>query len=211
MEEQNTIHKPITWWNHIKASAYMSVSGLDARGVTLELKLRLKFYCSWCFFVCCILIIFSCYFLFILLLWVFDFYFYSYFLSIISTLQLSSCAHPYSHPLHSPSFFCTKIHCSPSLLLFLPPLIYSLPLTTPSPLNLPQTVTRLLFPLHTDHLLTNLLYLYTTPTLWNPWHKHPILQKQKYTQTHKGSQNLAVPAPLPPLTFLQEITENCYM
>jgi hypothetical protein len=31
----------VTWW----ASAYMPIPGLDARGITPELKLRLKFYC----------------------------------------------------------------------------------------------------------------------------------------------------------------------
>jgi hypothetical protein len=59
------------------------------------------------------------------------------------------------------------------------------------------------FLLHTYHLLTNLLYqLYTIPTPWHPWHKHPTLQYQKYTQTctRVYAQNPAAPTLLPPLT-----------
>jgi hypothetical protein len=45
-KEQNTSHKPVTWTDHIRLSAYMPIPGLDAGGITTELKLRLKFYCS---------------------------------------------------------------------------------------------------------------------------------------------------------------------
>jgi hypothetical protein len=38
-------HNPWGGWDHIRASAYMPIPGLDAGGVTPELKLRLKFYC----------------------------------------------------------------------------------------------------------------------------------------------------------------------
>jgi hypothetical protein len=77
---------------------------LDARGVTPELKLRLKFYCSWTWWV-----------LFVLFLFVFNYFFmflfvcfsimgflflfvFSFFLSILSTLP--SSFHPYSHPFN---------------------------------------------------------------------------------------------------------------
>jgi hypothetical protein len=43
---KNTTHKPTTWQDHDRASAYMPTPGLDAGRVTPELKLRLKFYCS---------------------------------------------------------------------------------------------------------------------------------------------------------------------
>jgi hypothetical protein len=35
-EEQNTTHKPTTWQDHVRASAYMPISGLDAEEVTPE-------------------------------------------------------------------------------------------------------------------------------------------------------------------------------
>jgi hypothetical protein len=65
-EEQNTTHKPTTWWDHIKASAYMPIPGLDARRVTPELKLRLKSYPSWTWwgFLLLLLLLFICLFWF---------------------------------------------------------------------------------------------------------------------------------------------------
>jgi hypothetical protein len=47
--------------------------------------------------------------------------------------------------------------------------------------------------LHTQHMLTKLLYqLYTTPPPAIR-HKHPTLQQQKYTQTHKGHKTQKPP------------------
>jgi hypothetical protein len=45
--------QPSHLWDHIRASAYMPIPGLDAGGITPELKVRLKFYCSWtwCFLI----------------------------------------------------------------------------------------------------------------------------------------------------------------
>jgi hypothetical protein len=130
--------------------------------------------------------------LFVLLLWVFYFYFYSYFLSKLSTLP-SPSSYPYSHPLHCPSS-CAKIHCSLAQLLFLPLLIHSLlcpHLPFPFSLNLSPDYLSLL---HTPHLLTNLLHqLYITTTPCNPWHKHPTLQQQKYTQTHTKTTKTSSP------------------
>jgi hypothetical protein len=150
---------------------------LDARGVTPELTLRPKWHCSWtsCFFV-----LFNC-FLFVCLtivgfLFLFLFLFSFFFLSVLSTLPTLS-SHPYSHPLHSSSFSCAKIHCSPSNYSFCP---FSSTLSPcprfpfPFSSNLSLDYTNLL---HTHHLQTNLLYqLYTIPTTCNPWHKHLALQ-----------------------------------
>jgi hypothetical protein len=54
---------------------------------------------------------------------------FSSFLFFIPVLLTPSLLfiHPYSHPLHSSSFSCTTIHCSPSQLSFLPILIHSFP------------------------------------------------------------------------------------
>jgi hypothetical protein len=127
------------------------------------------------------------FFLFVLLLWVFYFYFYLYclfFLSILSTLP-SSSSHPSSHPLHSPSLYCAKIHCSPSKLLIPPLHTHSLPLSLPSPSILPQTVKRLpLPPIHSPPADQPTIPTLHNPNSCNPWHKHPIPQQQKYTQTY---------------------------
>jgi hypothetical protein len=193
----------MTWWEHNRASAYMPILGLDTGGVMPELKLRLRFYYSWSWYIsfflfnyfsaCLFLILFFC--LFTFSWWffccffacLFCYYGFSifisfptiFFLSILSTLP-SSFSHPYCHPLHSPSFSWAKICCSLSQQLILPLLTHSLPLPSPSSPFLPQPVTH-----HTHHPLTNLQYqLYTIPDSWNPWHKHPPLLQQKYTQTH---------------------------
>jgi hypothetical protein len=50
-------------------------------------------------------------------------FFFSFFIPVLLTPS-SLFSYPYSHPLHSSSFFCTTIHCSPSQLLFLPLLIH---------------------------------------------------------------------------------------
>jgi hypothetical protein len=53
------------------------------------------------------------------------------FFSVLLTLSsLFSDHYPYLYQF--PSFLCTKIHCSPSQLLFLPLLIHSLPLSPPT-------------------------------------------------------------------------------
>jgi hypothetical protein len=65
---------------------------------------------------------------------------------------------------------------------FLPTLSPDLTIPSHSPPTCHQITPSLL---HTHHLLTNLQYqFYTTSTPCNPRHKHPPLQKQKYTQTH---------------------------
>jgi hypothetical protein len=46
-------------------------------------------------------------------IFIFVFILFSFFLSVLSTSPLLS-SHPYSHPLHSPSFACAKINYSPS-------------------------------------------------------------------------------------------------
>jgi hypothetical protein len=63
---------------------------------------------------------------------VFPFFLFLFFIPILITPS-SIFSYPYSHPLHSPSFCCTTIHCSPSQLLFLPLLIHSFPLHLPLP------------------------------------------------------------------------------
>jgi hypothetical protein len=202
--EQNTTHKPITWWNHIRASAYMPIPGLVARGIIQELKLGLKFYCSWtwcfllfffpvfyvvvCFFLC--YIIMKKIFLLLLLFSFLSFCTSKFTITIFSSLL---------SPLHSSSFSCAKIHCSPSQLLFLPLLIHSLHLPSPSPI-LPQPVTRIaLPPIHSppdDQLTVPTLH---NPNPSNPWPKYLTLQ-HKYTQTYTKATNTAATTPLPPLT-----------
>jgi hypothetical protein len=56
-------------------------------------------------------------------------------------------------PLSSFPLSCATIQCSSSHLLFLSLLIHSLPIFACPP-TLPQTVTTLLFPLHTHNFLT---------------------------------------------------------
>jgi hypothetical protein len=82
----------------------MSIPGLDAGGITPELKPKTE-----------ILLVlnlvdfffrfdlFSLPLFFVLLLWVFNFYFYFHFSFVLSTSP-SLSSHPYSHPLHPPSF-----------------------------------------------------------------------------------------------------------
>jgi hypothetical protein len=118
----------------------MPIPGLDTGGITTELKLRLKFYCSWTWWVL------------LLLLFVCLFHECGFFISIFIPIFFfllslpSPSSHPYSHPFHSSSFSCAKTHCSPSQLLFLPLRIHSQPLPSTSPSILPQPVTRLPLP-----------------------------------------------------------------
>jgi hypothetical protein len=94
-------------------------------------------------------------------------FFLSFFIPALLTPSSLFC-YPYSHSLHSPSFSCTIIHCSPSQLLFLPLLIHSFPC-----LHLPFRYSPNLSPyypsfLHIHHLLISLLYpLHTIPAPCN--------------------------------------------
>jgi hypothetical protein len=89
-------------------------------------------------------------------------------LSILLTLP-SSSSHPYSHPFHSPSFSCAKLHCSPPQHHVLPLLTHSLPPALTFPPIRPQPVTRLLLPPTHSSLTDQILYqLYTTPNPCNP-------------------------------------------
>jgi hypothetical protein len=148
----------------------MPVPELDPRGVTPELEIRLKFYCSWtwCFFFFFLfffnflLFIFFVYFIIVSFSFLF-FFLFTFFLSVLSMLP-SPLSHSYSHPLHSPSLFCVQIHCSPSQLLFLPLPIHHFSLPSPSPPILPQPVTRPpLSPTHSPPADQPII-----PTLHNP-------------------------------------------
>jgi hypothetical protein len=79
-------------------------------------------------------------------------------------------------------------------------------LLSPFSLNLPPDYSSLLY---THHALTNLVYqIYTTPTPCNPWHKHPLLQQQKYTQTHTRTTKMSSPCTASlthPLQFLPPV------
>jgi hypothetical protein len=152
----------------------MQILGLDVGEVTPKLKLRLKFYCSrtwyfsfffvcsffpvdfFCLFVCFVIVGF-------LVLFLLSSFF---FLSILSTLP-SLSSHPYSPPLHFPSFSCAKIHWSPPQWRR-PLLTHSNPPALTFPSHYLQPVTRLPSLLHTHRLLTNLLcQLDTTPNPCN--------------------------------------------
>jgi hypothetical protein len=124
---------------------------------------------------CCLFIFYSEFFVFIL----FTYSFFSFYtMNITITIFSSQLSHPYS-----PSSSCAKIYCSPAQLLFLPLVIHSFPLSTPSPSILPQHVTTLpLLPTHSTPTDQPAI-----PTLHNPnspHNKHPTLQQQKYTQIH---------------------------
>jgi hypothetical protein len=102
--------------------------------------------------------------------------------------------YPYSYPLHFPSFFCATIHCSPSQLFFLTLLIYSFPCLQVPLLSSPNLSPHYYSLLNTHHPLTSLQYqLYTILVPCNPWHKHPSLQQQKYTQTHTRATKTSNP------------------
>jgi hypothetical protein len=66
-EEQNTAHKSVTCWDHVRASAYMPIPGLDAGGITPEVKPKteIQLFLTWFFFLFC----FVFFLLFSLLLW----------------------------------------------------------------------------------------------------------------------------------------------
>jgi hypothetical protein len=180
------------------------ISGLDAGRITPELKpkteivlsLNLVFFIvfyhvSFCF-------IFS--FFGVLLLWVILFYFT--FISTFSVLTSPSLSsHPYSYSLHTPSFSCAKIHCSPYQLLFLIFLNYfhsclNLPLLSSPNLSLHYTSL-----LHTHHLLTSLLYqFYTTPTPAIPYTSTQHYINSNTPKHKQGPQNTETHISLHPLT-----------
>jgi hypothetical protein len=119
------------------------------------------------FFFCCFFVSFIIVgFLFLLLLLL---SFFSFSLSILSSLP-SSSSHPYSHPLHSPSFSCAKTHCSLLPQHILSPLTLSLSPAHTFPSHSPPTCHQdYCFLLYTHHSLNDLLYqLYTTPNSCNP-------------------------------------------
>jgi hypothetical protein len=73
-----------------------------------------------------------------------------FFFSVLLTSP-SLFSYPYTYPIHFPSFSCATIHCSLSQLLFLPLLIYCIPVFT-YPFYSLQPVTTLPLPLtHSPH------------------------------------------------------------
>jgi hypothetical protein len=122
--------------------------------------------------------------LFVILLWVFIFiliFFFSFctinftitiFSSLFSPPSLSLLLLCYNPLFSFSTTFSGTSHLCPCLHLPFP----SSPNLSPHYQSL----------LHIHHLLTNQLYqLYTQPpTSYNPWHKHPTLQQQKYTRNH---------------------------
>jgi hypothetical protein len=144
----------------------MPILGLDARGITPELKLRPKFCCSWtwCFY-WVFFFFFSCFCLFVILLWVFNFNFYFYFLFFFLYYQL------HHHYLLIPILNPLTLPPSPVLqsTVLLPndssaPSHPLSPLPLPPPPILPQPVTTLPFPPTHSPVADKP----TIPTLHNP-------------------------------------------
>jgi hypothetical protein len=130
-EELNNTHNPVTWWDHIRTSACTPIPGLDAGGIAPELNQRLKFYCSWTWWVFKIIIVVF-FFSFIIIVGVlFYFIFFFYFFSVLLTLPLLS-SHSYPCPFHSCPFSFATIHCPPSQLSFCPFLSTLSPIFTSS-------------------------------------------------------------------------------
>jgi hypothetical protein len=191
IEEQNTTHKSVTWWDHIRASAYTPIPGLDAGRVTPELKLRLKFYWSWTwwdFFFFCFCLLNYC--------GGFYLYFYSYFLFSFHTINFtitifSSLFSPPSLSLlllcYNPLFSFPNILSAPSL----SPCLH-LPITSSSNLSMQN---------HSLLLLTNLLYqIYMTQTSAIP-DTSTLHYNNRSTAKHtQEPQNSAAPTRLLPLT-----------
>jgi hypothetical protein len=129
-----------------------------------------------------------------------DFYFHSYFLSVLSTSP-SLSFHPYSHPLHFPSFSCAIIHCFPSQLLFLPLLIHSLPCIHLSLQTSPNLSPHYPSLLHTHTWWPTYYTNFTQPqppAIPDTSTLHYNRNTPKHTQ---GPKNPAVFTPLPPLTY----------
>jgi hypothetical protein len=157
------------------------IPGLDAREVTPEFKLKLKFYCSWTcwvFFVCFIFRFFSpCFFFFVVVVVclfcscgfsIFISILITFFFSILSSLS-SSSSHPHSHHftllpstvVKSIALLPNNSFCPFSFTLFSCP---HLPLLFSS--NLSPDYPSLH---HTRHPLANLLYqFYTIPNPCKP-------------------------------------------
>jgi hypothetical protein len=134
---------------------------MEARGISLELNLRLKFYCSWtwCFFIvfysCFVVVVFVI--LFVSFIFIFIPIFFLYYQLHLHYLLI------FLSPLHSPFLSFATIHCCPSQLLFLAYLFHCLPLPSPSPSILPQTITIIsLLPSHSSPADQS-----TVPTLHN--------------------------------------------
>jgi hypothetical protein len=120
----------------------MPIPGLDARGVTPELKLRPIFHSSCIWWVFCFVLfffpgVFVCLFVCFIIVGYFYFYFYSYFLSILS---------PYHHHLLIPTLTAFTLPSSPVLkaIALLPnysfcPFSSTLPPSLTFPSNYPPT------------------------------------------------------------------------
>jgi hypothetical protein len=134
----------------------MLIPGSDSKGISPELLLsRLNFLC------CCTIFLYY-------------YVFHHYYLILILALFT-----------FSPFLILQPIVLPTNYSSFLPLHIHSLPLSLFPPPILPQPVTTLPSILHTHHLLTRLLYeLYTPLAPCNPWHQHPTLEQQKYTEMH---------------------------
>jgi hypothetical protein len=180
----------------------MSIPGLDARGVTPELKLRQKFCCSWTwwFFWFCFLFVG----LFVILLWIFYFYFYSYFLFFFLYYQFHH--HYLLIPILTPSF-------SLLLLCYNPLFSFSTTLSAPSYLLSSLAFTFPSYSPLTCHHTNPPSYTFTnccpdyctnftqlqTPAI------RDTLQQQIYTQTHPRATkpiNLHITSPTHPPYFL---------
>jgi hypothetical protein len=151
-KKPNPTHKPVTWWDHMRAPACMPIPGINAYGIIpehLPKDWTFCWSCTWCF---------CCFFFFCII-----YFTVSTFLSLFLSLPLSLL-----FLCHNPLFSLPTIISAPSHPLS-PCLHLSL---LPSP-NLSPHYPSLL---HTHHLLTRLLYqLYKTPAPYNPWQKHPPL------------------------------------
>jgi hypothetical protein len=196
-EEQNTIHKPITWWDHFRSSAYMTIHELDARGITPELKLRLKFYCSWTWF----FFFFNCDFFpvfFLFVCYIIVGFFLNYFKAIFLFFFLYYQLH--HHYLLIPTLTHFTLPPSPVLqsIAFLPnysfcPFSSTLsPCLQPSAHPPPTCHHTTLPPTHSPPADQPTVPTYITLAPCDPSHKPTTLQ-QKYTQTHTRATKSSSP------------------
>jgi hypothetical protein len=163
----------------------MPTPGLDAGGIALKHKLRLKFYCSWtCFFswflfVCYIIVGFLFLFLF------------SFFLSVLSTLP-SLSSHPYSHSFTlPPPPVLQSIALLPNY-SFCPFSSTLSPGLQPSAQPPPTCHHTTLPPTHSPPADQPTVPTYITLAPCDPSHKPTTLQ-QKYTQTHTRATKSSSP------------------
>jgi hypothetical protein len=165
--DRRTIHKAVTWWDHIRAPVLCANTRIgslrnNSTTFTKTLNFLLVLYLVFCFV-----------FLFLFILWVF---------SALLTLPSLFSYFPIPTPSLSLLFLCYNP-------------LFSFPTTLPAPSHPLSPLSSPPFPsppnhsphycslLHILHPLTSLMYqLYTTPAPSNPWHKHPPLQ-EKYIQT----------------------------